>query len=282
MDFVHAIHLGSSEMLSSMLSSASPSSLDSLFNFSRISRSWILYHRPSVSSTSSSTLSSSALAAPTHSHAGFLLALGLSGHLANLTPADLISYVFQNLYFFLISAQVLVIFNAHLRYLSQKHLPTALSILLGLAAAKRGSQDATVSRMLSVHLPALPPLASLNIEVPMLIQTAALTGIGLLYQGLPQKLPSVSYPASSLFTHVHYNACIHSHSYDCCTLGLLVLIRLWSPLHGAHPPARALASALLRQADRTRGGCHCGWTRTGHALLGQRCLPRIRLHDDCS
>ena len=39
-------------------------------------------------------------------------------------------------------------------YLSQEHEATMLGVLLGMAAAKRGTMDAATSKMLFLHLPA--------------------------------------------------------------------------------------------------------------------------------
>jgi hypothetical protein len=58
------------------------------------------------------------------------------------------------------------------QYLSQRHVPPTKAVLLGLAASKRGSGDSTVSRTLCCHLPALPPLSSLALEVPTLVQVS--------------------------------------------------------------------------------------------------------------
>lgn len=52
-----------------------------------------------------------------------------------------------------------------------------------MAAAKRGSCDATISKMLFLHLPSrFPPLLP-ELELSSLVQSAALLGVGLLYQG---------------------------------------------------------------------------------------------------
>jgi anaphase-promoting complex subunit 1 len=101
------------------------------------------YHRPA--------------GAPSFGHAGFLLGLGLAGHLSVLAPSDYVAY------------------------LSDKHIPTSVAVLLGSAAAQRGSQDAALSRMLCCHLPSLPPLATLAVDVPTLVQSSVLMGLGLLY-----------------------------------------------------------------------------------------------------
>ena len=113
-----------------------------------VTRSYILFNRPA-------TLD--------FSHAGWLLGLGLNGGLACLTAADLYSY------------------------LSQHHDATTVALLLGMAAVKRGSLDLTASKMLCLHLPAfLPP--HLQSEVSCIVRSAAVVGIGLVYEGSAHRL----------------------------------------------------------------------------------------------
>ena len=40
-----------------------------------------------------------------------------------------------------------------------------------------------MAKMLSIHVPALLPATSAEVDVPPMVQTAALMGVGLLYQG---------------------------------------------------------------------------------------------------
>lgn len=90
-------------------------------------------------------------------HSGFLLGLGLNGHLAEL--------------------QEWHVYN----YLSPKHIPTSVALLIGLAASKMRSMDARLLKILSVHVSALmPPLAS-DLNNSILVQAAGLVGVGLLY-----------------------------------------------------------------------------------------------------
>jgi len=56
-------------------------------------------------------------------------------------------------------------------------------VLLGMAAAKRGTLDATTSKMLFLHVPARHPATYPELELSPLVQAAALLGVGLLYQG---------------------------------------------------------------------------------------------------
>ncbi|KAI1295436.1 Anaphase-promoting complex subunit 1 [Halotydeus destructor] len=115
-----------------------------------IDSSWIVYNRPK----SSSSAPNEAL----NEHAGFLLALGLNGHLSKLS-----------------------IMNIH-DYLCKGNELTRVAILLGLAAARRGTMDVTAVKMLSIHVEALLPPTSTELDVPPVVQVAAVLGIGLLYQ----------------------------------------------------------------------------------------------------
>ncbi|KAL6865049.1 hypothetical protein ACP4OV_016200 [Aristida adscensionis] len=107
-------------------------------------RTWIQYNRPSE---------------PNFTHAGLLLAFGLHEHLRVLTMTD--AY----------------------RYLSQEHDITTLGLLLGLAASHRGTMDPAISKMLYFHVPSRHPSSTPELELPSLLQSAAVMGIGLLYEG---------------------------------------------------------------------------------------------------
>ena len=69
------------------------------------------------------------------------------------------------------------------RYLSQEHDATTAGVLLGMAAAKRGTSDSTISKMLFLHVPTRHPAVYPELELSPLVQSAALLGVGLLYQG---------------------------------------------------------------------------------------------------
>lgn len=83
---------------------------------------------------------------PNYLHAGVLLALGLNGHLHKLSWTDLY------------------------RHLSDQHDATTISVLLGMAACKRGSMDPTVSKMLFLHVPYSHPNSFPEIEMSPLVQ----------------------------------------------------------------------------------------------------------------
>jgi anaphase-promoting complex subunit 1 len=107
-----------------------------------IDTSWVLYNKPPDL---------------TNRHAGFLLALGLNGHLKNL--AKWVAF----------------------KYLTPKHTMTSIGLLLGLSASYLGTQDQLVTRMLSVHVTRLLPPGSTELNVSPLTQTTGIMGIGLLY-----------------------------------------------------------------------------------------------------
>ncbi|GAB4821235.1 hypothetical protein N2152v2_008281 [Parachlorella kessleri] len=110
----------------------------------QLTRTWIVYNKPEE---------------PSYTHAGLLMALGLTGHLSCLAATDLY------------------------RYLSQEHDATIIGVLLGMAAAKRGTHDTSISRMLFLHLPTRHPSTYPELEMSALVQAAALLGVGLLFQG---------------------------------------------------------------------------------------------------
>ncbi|KAF6170410.1 hypothetical protein GIB67_014340 [Kingdonia uniflora] len=110
----------------------------------KMSRTWITYNKPEK---------------PNVTHAGVLLALGLHGHLRVLTVAD----IFQ--------------------YFSQEHEGTTVGLMLGLAASFKGTMDPDISRSLYFHIPSRHPSSFPELELPTLLQSAALMAIGILYEG---------------------------------------------------------------------------------------------------
>jgi len=90
-------------------------------------------------------------------HAGFLLALGLNGHLKSI--AKWLAF----------------------KYLTPKHDMTSIGLLLGLSASYLGTMDSLVTRLLSVHVVRLLPPGAAELNVSPLTQTAGMMSIGLLY-----------------------------------------------------------------------------------------------------
>lgn len=129
---------------------------------SRVTRSWVVYNRPAASQGESEEERSTDL--KSQSHGGFLLALGLRGHLTALEMTDLYEY------------------------LTEGAVTTTVGVLLGMAANKRGSCDMAISTMLFLHVPSLIPQHFSAIDVASAVQTAAVTGAGLLFQGSSHRM----------------------------------------------------------------------------------------------
>ncbi|KAI2603574.1 uncharacterized protein GGS25DRAFT_99221 [Hypoxylon fragiforme] len=110
---------------------------------SGIDSSWILYNKPG------NDLS--------NRHAGFLLALGLNGHLKGV--AKWVAF----------------------KYLTPKHTMTSIGLLLGLAASYIGTMDSLITRLLSVHVTRMLPRGAAELNLSALTQTTGIMGIGLLY-----------------------------------------------------------------------------------------------------
>ncbi|CAL5412771.1 unnamed protein product [Camellia sinensis] len=110
----------------------------------KMSRTWIIYNKPEE---------------PNVVHAGLLLALGLHGLLHVLTITDIYQYY------------------------SQEHESTTAGLMLGLAASYRGTMQPAISKSLYVHIPARHPSSYPELELPTLLQSAAVLSVGLLYEG---------------------------------------------------------------------------------------------------
>ena len=109
-----------------------------------VDTSWILFNKPQELS---------------NRHAGFLLALGLNGHLKSI--AKWVAF----------------------KYLTPKHTMTSIGLLLGLAASYLGTMDTLITRLLSVHVTRMLPPGAAELNLSPLTQTAGIMAIGLLYCG---------------------------------------------------------------------------------------------------
>lgn len=109
-----------------------------------IDTSWIQFNKP---------------AELNNRHAGFLLALGLNGHLKSI--AKWVAF----------------------KYLTPKHTMTSIGLLLGLSASYLGTMDTLVTRLLSVHVTRMLPPGAAELNLSPLTQTTGIMGIGLLYCG---------------------------------------------------------------------------------------------------
>ncbi|MCJ1295138.1 Anaphase-promoting complex subunit 1 [Xylographa carneopallida] len=107
-----------------------------------IDTSWILFNKPTELQ---------------NRHAGFLLALGLNGHLRSI--AKWVAF----------------------KYLTPKHTMTSIGLLLGLAASYLGTMDTLITRLLSVHVTRMLPPGAAELNLSPLTQTTGIMAIGLLY-----------------------------------------------------------------------------------------------------
>ncbi|KAK2595391.1 Anaphase-promoting complex subunit 1 [Conoideocrella luteorostrata] len=117
-----------------------------------IDTSWILYNKPTQELS--------------NRHAGFLLALGLNGHLKGV--AKWVAF----------------------KYLTPKHTMTSIGLLLGLAASYMGTMDSLITRLLSVHATRMLPRGAAELNLSPLTQTSGIMGIGLLYCNSQHRLMS--------------------------------------------------------------------------------------------
>lgn len=126
-----------------------------------IDSTWINYNRPRSNIPHGADLRDRDLttANTNNEHAGFLFALGLNGHLEKLSQMALHDYLCQN------------------------NDLTKLAILLGMSAAKRGSRETSIIKVLSIHVDALLPPNSTELDVSAPVHAASIIGVGLLYQG---------------------------------------------------------------------------------------------------
>lgn len=186
-----------------------------------VTRTWVVYNRPQT---------------PTSQHGGLLLALGLQRHLGVLAMTDIYEY------------------------LTLGHDPTTVGILLGMAAAKHGTADAAVSKMLCLHIPALLPQPFAEMEVSPAAQTAAMTGIGLLYSSTAHRLMA-EFLLSEISRRTHGDRVRDREAYALAAGLALGMITLGM---GASLEAAGLAD--LRIAQRLHraltGGCEA--SKAGH------------------
>ena len=113
-----------------------------------IDSSWITFNRPKDGDVDDLT-----------EHAGFLMALGLNGHLTKLGKLESFDYLIKG------SEAI------------------SIGLLLGMAASKRGSMDTLVTKKLATQLEALLPHTATELPLSHNTQVAALMGVGLLYSG---------------------------------------------------------------------------------------------------
>ncbi|XP_034943915.1 anaphase-promoting complex subunit 1 [Chelonus insularis] len=148
-------------------------------------------------------------------HSGFLMALGLNGHLKKLAPFSLYEY------------------------LVECHETTNVGLLLGLSATHRGTMDVSMTKLLSLHVETLLPPTSIELNVQQNVQVAALMGVGLVYEGTAHR-----HIAHALLSEIgrppgpEMKNCVDRESYSLAAglaLGLVVLGRESEPDLGNIP-----------------------------------------------
>ncbi|XP_019849502.1 PREDICTED: anaphase-promoting complex subunit 1-like isoform X2 [Amphimedon queenslandica] len=115
---------------------------------SKLDSTWVVYNQPEGGVNSEEGF---------QEYSGFLMALGLHGHLSSLPS-----------------------FNTF-EYLQNKQELTVIGLLIGLSADKCGSMDLSLISLLSLYFPPLLPPDSVDLDISTMIQTAAVIGLGLVY-----------------------------------------------------------------------------------------------------
>ncbi|KAL7987272.1 hypothetical protein Chor_006191 [Crotalus horridus] len=134
---------------------------------SQIDSAWIVYNKPKNAELA-------------NEYAGFLMALGLNGHLTKLATLNIHDYLTKKflqqkeLQFFKWKVRECFTLHGHVSYETESSR---------VSAAKLGTMDMSITRLLSIHIPALLPPTSTELDVPHNVQVAAVIGIGLVYQG---------------------------------------------------------------------------------------------------
>jgi anaphase-promoting complex subunit 1 len=116
-----------------------------------VDSSWITFNQPKGSDGKPEVDSK---------HAGFLLGLGLNGHLKKIDLADSLRY-----------------------YLLPQHEMVSQGLLLGLGASFMATRDNKITQMLSIHVPSMLPSNSTEIITASNTRTAAIVAYGLVHLG---------------------------------------------------------------------------------------------------
>jgi hypothetical protein len=165
------------------------------------------------------------------------------------------------------------------RYLAQEHDATTAAVLLGSAAAKRGSLDPAAAKMLFLHVPSRHPAGYPELELSPLVQAAALLGLGLLFQGSCHRCATALLPtAAELSFQLSYRS----------TMGPVPALHAYYGVpHGESPQTTLCeATACLGRlcSPCTTSAAHACW-EASHALLREHpslCTLHASGHRACA
>ena len=124
-------------------------------NYSSYIRNWILFNKPNSLIHNNYNAD--------HQHGGFIFGMGLLKVLDHLHSTD----IYQ--------------------YMKSAHEGITIGIMLGRTASKISTMDESTSRTLCLHISYLIP-QSLEINIPMSVQCAAIFSLGLLYQNTRNRI----------------------------------------------------------------------------------------------
>ena len=119
---------------------------------SDIDSSWIVFNQPKPDENLSDISQ--------NKHAGFLLGIGLMGHLRKMAHSDALRY-----------------------YLLPQNEMLSIGLLLGLGSSFFGKRDHGVTDIISVHIPAMLPPNSASLNTASFTRTAAVVAYGLVHFG---------------------------------------------------------------------------------------------------
>ncbi|CAG0923063.1 unnamed protein product, partial [Notodromas monacha] len=117
--------------------------------------SWVVFNKPQITPGATPAVVANTVA----QHGGFLLAMGLNGHLKHLASL-----------------------NAH-DYLRQCKELVTVGMLLGMGADFCGTQNLNVLKLITLHMEAMTVPTPVDLDIAMPVQTAAAISLGLLYMG---------------------------------------------------------------------------------------------------
>ena len=185
--------------------------------------------------------------------AGFLLGLGLGGHLNKFN--DLVIH----------------------EHLNRDHEMTQLALIMGLGIGKRGSMDADTLRIISVYVESLSPSSTTSIEVPQNVRVAALISIGFLFQGSAHR-----YMTEVLLAEIdrppgpEMENCIDRESYSLSAGLALGLVTLGQGGTMAGLADLRLADTLYHYMVGGAKRSHPVWSKDRNKIVGSSASYQIR------